>query len=359
MISGTAITRKSEWQCRRAEINAQLQTWESGNKNPRAPGAVTGTFSGSMLTVSVGGQSFSVTINNRPSGAGPHPLLISIGSSPVAGIVTPLGVAAVSFPFSTIAAEGTGRGLFTTVTGATDNPGSLIGWAWGVSRLIDAIEATPAAGIDPKRIAVTGCSRYGKGALMVGAMDERIALVIPEEGGSGGSASWRVAYVEDTAGGGSMSSHVVQTMDSAYGEQHWFGGALQQFATATNVNRLPVDHHELLGMVAPRGLLVLDSAYAAQWLGVNASVTSGVAARTIFTALGVQSNMGYTNSQDSHCSALDSTETAAVQAFTRRFLLNQTSQATNVWNIAKTSYGSLNMPVDMARWMPWTVPTLQ
>ena len=194
------------------------------------------------------------------------------------------------------------------MTGSTDNPGSLIGWAWGVSRLIDAIEATPAAGIDPKRIAVTGCSRYGKGALMVGAFDERIALVLPEEGGSGGSASWRVAYAEDATAGGTTSSHKVQTLDHAYGEQHWFGGALMQFGSPTNVNKLPVDHHELLGMVAPRGLLVLDSANAAEWLGVHASVTSGTAARTIYTALGVQDNMGYTNSQDSHCSALDSTE---------------------------------------------------
>jgi hypothetical protein len=294
----------------------------------------------------------------KPSGAGPHPLLVSIGSSPVAAIVSPLGVATVSFPFSTIANEGTGRGLFTTVTGSTDNPGSLIGWAWGVSRLIDAIEATPAAGIDPKRIAVTGCSRYGKGALMVGAMDERIALVLPEEGGSGGSASWRVAYAEDATAGGTMSSHKVQTLDHAYGEQHWFGQALMQFGSPTNVNKLPVDHHELLGMVAPRGLLVLDSANAAEWLGVHACVTAGTAARTIYTALGVQDNMGYTNSQDSHCSALDTTETAAVQAFVRRFLLNQTTQATKVWNVQKTAFGSRGTPLDPMKWYPWTVPTL-
>jgi len=50
-----------------------------------------------------------------------------------------------------------------------------------------------------------------------------------------------------------MNSHKVQTLDSAYGEQPWFGTALQQFGTTANANKLPFDHHQLLGLVAPRG----------------------------------------------------------------------------------------------------------
>ncbi len=53
--------------------------------------------------------------------------------------------------------------------------------------------------IDPTRLGVTGCSRNGKGALMVGAMDARFALVVPQESGSGGVASWRVSE-EDNGG---------------------------------------------------------------------------------------------------------------------------------------------------------------
>jgi hypothetical protein len=53
--------------------------------------------------------------------------------------------------------------------------------AWGVSRVIDALETTPAANIKADRLGVTGCSRLGKGALMIGAMDSRIALTIPQE----------------------------------------------------------------------------------------------------------------------------------------------------------------------------------
>jgi len=53
-------------------------------------------------------------------------------------------------------------------------------WAWGVSRIIDALEVTPAARINPTKVGVTGCSRNGKGALVAGAFDTRIALTIPQ-----------------------------------------------------------------------------------------------------------------------------------------------------------------------------------
>lgn len=39
---------------------------------------------------------------------------------------------------------------------------------------------------------MTGCSRNGKGALVAGACDNHIALVIPREGGSGGPGCWRI-----------------------------------------------------------------------------------------------------------------------------------------------------------------------
>ena len=40
--------------------------------------------------------------------------------------------------------------------------GSMIRWAWGVSRLIDALQEHPEAGIDTTRLAISGCSFAGK-----------------------------------------------------------------------------------------------------------------------------------------------------------------------------------------------------
>lgn len=56
----------------------------------------------------------------------------------------------------------------------------MIAAAWRVDRIIDALEMTPAANIDAKRIGVTGCSRNGKGSMIAGAFVDRIALALPQ-----------------------------------------------------------------------------------------------------------------------------------------------------------------------------------
>ncbi len=65
-------------------------------------------------------------------------------------------------------------------------------WAWGVHRVIDAIEKVDR--IDAKKVIVTGHSRYGKAALVAGAFDERIALTVPSHAGCAGGAPYRFIY---------------------------------------------------------------------------------------------------------------------------------------------------------------------
>ncbi|XXR94253.1 hypothetical protein WMF44_27925 [Sorangium sp. So ce426] len=130
------------------------------------------------------------------------------------------GVATAIFNNNDMGAQGgggtRGTGIFYDLYGEDHPASSMIAWAWGISRIIDALEKTPAANIDPRRIAVTGCSRDGKGALTAGAFDERIVLTIPQESGAGGSASWRVSLAGKDAG------ENVQTLSHATGEQPWF-----------------------------------------------------------------------------------------------------------------------------------------
>lgn len=78
--------------------------------------------------------------------------------------------------------------------GDPDAPGLMINYAWGVSRIIDAIEtdaALPVAqrrlNLNPQKIAITGMSRWGKTALIAGAFDTRIAVVNPVSTGGGGT----------------------------------------------------------------------------------------------------------------------------------------------------------------------------
>jgi hypothetical protein len=79
-----------------------------------------------------------------------------------------------------------GVGLFFELYGANATASAMTAWTWGISRIIDALEMMSKAKINTKKIAVTGCSRDGKGALMAGAFESRIALTIPQESGSGG-----------------------------------------------------------------------------------------------------------------------------------------------------------------------------
>lgn len=105
-------------------------------------------------------------------------------------IPLPPGVAAITFDNSQIAQQNDqssrGQGLFYTLYGANHSAGALMAWAWATSLIIDRLEATPAARINTSRIGVTGCSRNGKGALVAGAFDSRIALTVPQESGTGG-----------------------------------------------------------------------------------------------------------------------------------------------------------------------------
>ncbi len=354
MTSGTRITKLSDWECRRAEIAAQLQNYELGLKNPKAVDTVTGSVSGSTLTVTVGGQSFTVTITLPTTGTAPYPAIIALdGGSLPASSVTGLGVALISLSTTTMgdqtSAASRGSGFFFTVNGSDNGAGSLIAWAWGASRIIDALEVTPSAKIDPKRIGVTGCSRNGKGALVMGAFDERVALTIVQESGSGGTASWRVSDAED---GG---TNTVQTLGEIVGEDDWFSTALNIFATNKAATKLPYDHHELLGMVAPRGLFIIENT-SYQWLGVNSCVTDATAAQMVFQGLNVKPNVGFTNSAHSHC-VFNTAEAPYLNAFIQKFLLGQ-SVDTTVWHITATTFSGSTTPVDMTKWVNWTVPTL-
>ena len=64
-------------------------------------------------------------------------------------------------------------------------------WAWGVSRIIDVIEQSGGSILKADAIGVTGCSRFGKGAFVIGAFDQRIALTMPIESGSAGVPIFR------------------------------------------------------------------------------------------------------------------------------------------------------------------------
>jgi (4-O-methyl)-D-glucuronate---lignin esterase len=349
-MDGSRITGADQWACRRVEIGAQAAAYELGDK-PDKPASVTGAYSGGQLTVTASDGtktvSFAATVTLPTTGTPPYPAMIGIGGISIdpAGL-NGMGVATVIFPNDTVAQQNDsssrGKGVFYDLYGNTHSAGAMMAWAWGVSRLIDAIEQTPDAQIDPTRLGVTGCSRNGKGALIVGAFDERIALTIPQESGSGGAASWRVSDAQLASG------TVVQTLSEITGENVWFRKSFSTFNSAAK--QLPFDHHMIEGMVAPRALLIIENT-SQVWLGNLSTYNDSMAAHEIWQALGIPDKMGVSQIGDhSHC-MWNGSQQPEVTAYVGKFLIGAGTADTNV---LKTDGG---YAYDQATWQPWDVPT--
>jgi hypothetical protein len=345
--NGESVTTKAAWACRQREISEQLQTYELG-RLPPPPQSVTGSWSGNRLTISVSDQgksiSFDVTIN-KPSGNN-VPAIIAYG---FASIPVPSGVATITFDNNQIAQQdgqgSRGRGKFYDLYGSGHSAGALIAWAWGVARIIDALEKTPAVGIDATRVGVTGCSRNGKGAMVAGAFEPRIALTLPQESGAGGSACWRIANWQKQQG------QNVQTAPQIVTENVWFSPAFN--AQVNNVNGLPFDHHTLAGLVAPRPIYAMENSDM-EWLGWTATYGCMGAARKQWEALGALDNFGYSQvGGNQHCSFPSSKQGTELSAFINKFLLKTGSGTTSIFRTEK-NHGSFNLNT----WASWTVPTL-
>jgi dienelactone hydrolase len=113
---------------------------------------------------------------------------------------------------------------------------TLGAWAWSGSRAVDYLETD--AAIDAAKIAVIGHSRTGKTALWAAAQDTRFALACVNCAGEGGPALTRRDFGE-TLG--------MITRNFPY----WFTPAYARYADS--IPSLPIDQHELIALVAPRG----------------------------------------------------------------------------------------------------------
>ena len=355
-IDGSQITTKDEWACRRDEINALFQQFELGMK-PGAPSIFTSTFSGNTLSITAGDGATSITFTatvTYPSGStASYPALIAFqgGSLPV-----PSGVAIINFNNDDIAAEinasSRGVGKFYTLYGSNATASAMMAWSWGVSRIIDALETLPVSQhkIDVNHLGVTGCSRDGKGAFVAGAFDTRIVLTIPQESGSGGSACWRLSDYSN-AHPEYANGQAVQGASEIVQENVWFS---VEFANqfANDVDILPLDHHSLAALVAPRGLLVIENTDY-EWLGPWSCYGCMKTATKVWEALGVPDNMGFSQiGGHLHC-AFPSSQQPDLDAYVNKFLFDQPTNTT----IFRSDLPS-NETFDETMWAPWSVPML-
>src|SRR5512137_2637526 len=195
---------------------------------------------------------------------------------------------------------------------------------------------------------VTGCSRYGRGALAMGAFDERVALTLMQEGGSGGSALWRVSSKEKANG------YNIQECGEITGEAKWQGSDFAGFCgNGSKIATLPCDQHYAVALCAPRAVLLIEN--DVDWLGPVATHGGGVGGHKVFEALGIKDRCGYTcRGEHTHCS-FPSNQQPDLTAFLDRFINGKTANTDIMeFSAKKTSLGSFKE----ADWIDWDVPTL-
>lgn len=359
-LDGTRVTTRADWRCRRKELRAMAERFVYGTKPPK-PESVTGSVTNTQITVNVsnGGNntSFSSTITLPTTGQAPFPAVFSVGGSDQ-NLFLSQGVAIINFNPNTVGTERQGggsqanrqnkAGAFYTIYGNTSPTGLLAAWAWGVSRYIDVIEAADGSIIRKDAFAVMGCSRNGKAAFAIGALDERIALTVPFESGTAGVPLLRAVAQGEVGDNGQPS----QSLSAAFGEQAWFGDAFGAFLSSANT--LPMDTHEIIGLFAPRGLLVLDNPFIGE-LTPRGAHAAALAGAEIYEALGVRGNIGYHSNTGSgtHCAIRTEYQEPLRQAIQRHLLGNE-GAADAAIQVSQT-FATAN-PQD---WIDWETPTLE
>ena len=135
--------------------------------------------------------------------------------------------------------------------GRTDHDwGEKAAWSWCARRVLDVLGQQK--GVDGRRVAVEGLSRNGMAAVLTGALDDRVALVICHQG----SNYFREGINKDLT--------------------YWYARVLQDFQERKD--RLPADTHFALAAIAPRPALLSTSRTAAfSWPKWDAAVIRGAA----------------------------------------------------------------------------------
>jgi hypothetical protein len=163
-----------------------------------------------------------------------------------------------------------------------DDWGALRAWAWGAARGLDYFETDPT--VDAKHVGIEGVSRYGKGALVTLAFEQRFYMGLIGSSGEGGAKLNRRNWGES-----------VENLTG--GEYYWMAGNFMKYGASEatfgskNPSDLSVDSHELIALCAPRLTFIsygVPEMGDAKWLDHQGSYMAAVAAEPVFRLLGAK-----------------------------------------------------------------------
>ncbi|HYT88510.1 MAG TPA: hypothetical protein VEL76_07360 [Gemmataceae bacterium] len=306
---GSPVRTAKDWERRRVEVKRLFEDYMYGHMPPR-PQKMT-VKKGEKVTdeankvVTQGldvileheGKTFTLKVTVALPSVAKDKVPVLIQSLPLFGKkgVTPgqrfktytdRGYAVAEFSWNAVAADSKGgkKGGIYTLFGDQIDTGTLMGWAWGMSRVIDAL-ANAVPEVDVTKVFITGHSRYGKAVLVAGAFDERIALTVPSHSGTGGLPPYRfVATFAERNG----KTETLQNVATNFPQ--WFRPDFKQFIG--KVDRLPVDQHLLVALVAPRALMNTEGTKDI-WINPEGAQLSNLAARKVYRFLKAEDKISF------------------------------------------------------------------
>jgi hypothetical protein len=327
MADGTKVTTLAQWRARREEMKAILEHYELGHAPP-PPGNVSGQDlkSGLLLNGTVkyrlvhlkfgpeGNPGFDIAIFTPAKSAGPFPTIInpSFFNTPGVAVTNKLSAPAAAATNlqarlrlifnSPVAPERAAEGFsnqldrgYAMVTYhytecGTDNAdfrnssfypaypgydwGVLLGWAWGLSRVVDYLETQPF--VDTNKVIALGHSRLGKLVMVATAFDERISLGAPAGSSGAGTGAYRFC------GPGRGGKEGIEDMTRKF--PYYFVPRLKEFTG--QMEKLPFEAYWYIALTAPRPWISVEGTYDQNCVP-NAVKQSVLAARPVYAFLGV------------------------------------------------------------------------
>ena len=291
---GKRVQNADDWKRRRDEIRKLVLQYEYGTL-PDDPGPVKVTESAPASTIEGGATVHELSLSVGPHGEVSVPLILTVppGKGPfpaiiegdltwgrikpeIAAKVISRGYLLAQFDRTKVAPDANDRTTGVYPLHPDRTWGALAAWAWGFGRVTDYLVMRP--DVDRSKLIVTGHSRGGKAALLAGAIDERIALTVPNGSGCGGAGCFRIQWpmTEDLK---------AITRNFPF----WFAPDFSRFVGA--VDQLPFDQHEVKALIAPRALLTTDS-LDDLWANPLGTEVSFLASREVFDFLGAADKTG-------------------------------------------------------------------
>lgn len=217
----------------------------------------------------------------------------AVARRPVHFFTTPVDPARAALGFSNQLSRGYAVVTYRYTQCGEDNPnfrtnsfypaypgydwGVLMGWAWGLSRVVDYVETQKFA--DKSKLIVLGHSRLGKLAMVATAFDERISLGAPAGSSGAGTGAYRFC------GPGRGGKEGIEDMTRKY--SYYFVPRLKEFTG--QMYKLPFDAYWYVALTAPRPWISIEGTDDQNCVP-NAVKQTVLAAKPIYAFLGVSTD---------------------------------------------------------------------